>query len=230
MRIARLFLYLAGVVLLLAGAAKCLSSFGHARILLERDPIVGFEFRTLFWVVGGIEFAVALVCFLSRRIWLSAGLVAWLATSFLAYRFGLWRIGYHKPCSCLGNLTEMLHVSPPAADAAMKVVLAYLLIGSYGLLLWQWRRGKGVESSALSVAPARESGDGGKPETRKKAESRNPKAESGRGGLGEAVGARAGSARGRGAATGSASWLKLRRQAPQPARSCRPAGRNRGDL
>jgi hypothetical protein len=45
----------------------------------------------------------------------------------------------------LGSLTSALHLSEKAADNIMKVVLAYLLIGSYGLLLWQWRRGKGVE-------------------------------------------------------------------------------------
>jgi hypothetical protein len=145
MKKARLFLHLAGVVLLLVGVAKCLSGFGHERILLERDPIVGFQFRTLFWIVGVIESAVALVCFLSRRIWLSAGLVAWLATSFLAYRFGLWKIGYHKPCGCLGNLTEMLHVSPQAADVAMKAILAYLLIGSYATLFWLWSQRKNAK-------------------------------------------------------------------------------------
>jgi hypothetical protein len=33
----------------------------------------------------------------------------------------------------------MLHLSPHAADNIMKGVLAYLLIGSYLLLVLQWR-------------------------------------------------------------------------------------------
>ena len=59
-------------------------------------------------------------------------------------RFGLWWMGWHKPCNCLGNLTDALHLSPQTADNIMKVVLAYLLIGSYGLLFWGWWRRKQV--------------------------------------------------------------------------------------
>ena len=43
------------------------------------------QFGDLFRIVGGIEIAVALVCFYSKQSWLQAGLVAWLGTSFLAY-------------------------------------------------------------------------------------------------------------------------------------------------
>lgn len=142
MKIARLFLYSAGVILVITAVAKCVSSFEQEKILLERDPIVGFQFRTLFLLLGAIESAVAVVCFRSRRMWLSAGLIAWLATSFLAYRLALLKIGYHKPCSCLGNLTDALHLSPYAVDTAMKAILAYLLIGSYATLFWLWRQRK----------------------------------------------------------------------------------------
>jgi hypothetical protein len=51
-------------------------------------------------------------------------------------------VGYHKPCSCLGNLTDALHIPPPMADTAMKIILAYLLIGSYATLFWLWRQRK----------------------------------------------------------------------------------------
>jgi hypothetical protein len=56
------------------------------------------------------------------------------------YRLGLWWMDWKKPCSCLGNLTDALHISPQTADNITKVLLAYLLIGSYGLLLWQWKQ------------------------------------------------------------------------------------------
>jgi len=63
-----------------------------------------------------------------------------LATSFLVYRIGLVLVGYYRPCSCMGSLTEELHISPEIADMAMKIILAYLLIGSYGSLIWLWRK------------------------------------------------------------------------------------------
>jgi hypothetical protein len=91
--------------------------------------ITGFQFLNLFRIVGGIEVAIALACIFSKRTWLPTGLLAWLATSFLAYRIGLVAVGYHRPCSCMGNLTDALHIPPQTADTAMKIILAYLLIG-----------------------------------------------------------------------------------------------------
>jgi len=50
-------------------------------------------------------------------------------------------MGWHRPCGCLGNLTDLdlLGISPHTADTIMKLVLAYLLVGSYWLL-WRSRR------------------------------------------------------------------------------------------
>jgi hypothetical protein len=135
-----IFIYIAGTMLFITAVAKFVSSAGSARILQNPDPILGISFRHVFWIVGAFELFVALVCFFSKQISLGAGLVAWLSTSFLFYRLGLVLIGYHRPCSCLGNLTDALHIPPQAADTAMKIILAYLLIGSYATLFWLWRQ------------------------------------------------------------------------------------------
>ena len=135
-----IFIYIAGTMLFITAVAKFVSSAGSARILQNPDPILGISFRHVFWIVGAFELFVALVCFFSKQISLGAGLVAWLSTSFLFYRLGLVLIGYHLPCSCLGNLTDALHIPPQAADTAMKIILAYLLIGSYATLFWLWRQ------------------------------------------------------------------------------------------
>ena len=152
MKVIRLFLYSAGAILLLTAAAKFISSLGHGRILLTADPLIALPFRELFLIACVIEAIAALTCFFSRQPWLSAGLVAWLATSLVAYRFGLWKIGWHKPCSCLGNLTDALHIPPQTADTAMKIILAYLLVGSYATLFWLWRQRR--LTASLPPAPA----------------------------------------------------------------------------
>jgi hypothetical protein len=52
-------------------------------------------------------------------------------------------------CPCLGNLTDALHITPQTADTAMKIILTYLLIGSYASLFWLWRqRNKPAPTSA----------------------------------------------------------------------------------
>ena len=135
------FILSAGVVLVITGIAKVLSAFGNSKFLAVVDPTFGVTFGKLMLAVGVAEIVIALVCFFSKRQTLALGLVAWLSTSFVIYRLGLLWMGWKKPCSCLGNLTDALHIPPQVADNIMKVVLAYLLIGSYGLLFWQWKRG-----------------------------------------------------------------------------------------
>jgi hypothetical protein len=134
-------LWSAGIVLVTVGAAKAFSAIGPARALDVADPLIGIPFRQLLLLVGLAELLVAFFCLLTDKRRFSLLGVGWISTNFLVYRLGLWFIGWHRPCGCLGNLTDMLHISPHAADNIMKGVLAYLLIGSYLLLFLQWRAG-----------------------------------------------------------------------------------------
>ena len=126
------------VILAITGIAKVWSGFGNSKLLAVADPILGIQFGHLMLAVGTAEIVIALVCFFSQRQTVALGLVAWLATNIVFYRVGLWWMDWHRPCSCLGNLTDSLHISPQLADNIMKVVLAYLLLGSYGSLFWMW--------------------------------------------------------------------------------------------
>jgi hypothetical protein len=137
--ITRLFSYSAGFLLLITAIAKLISSLGNSPILALPDPIFAIPFRWMFCVVGIIELAIAYVCLFNEHIGLRTGLVALLSTNFALYRLGLLLVGYYKPCPCLGNLTDALGISPQTADTAMKIILAYLLIGSYATLFWLWK-------------------------------------------------------------------------------------------
>jgi len=136
----RCFLLSAGSVLATTGIAKIWSGLGNSKFLAVIDPIFGIKFGQLMLVVGAAEIVIALVCFFSKRQTLALASVAWLSTNFVVYRLGLWWMDWHRPCSCLGNLTDALHISPQVADNIMKALLAYLLTGSYGLLAWAWRK------------------------------------------------------------------------------------------
>ena len=136
----RNFIISAGVVLSIIGIAKIWSGLGQARILVVLDPLMGIQLGHLLSLVGMAEVAIALTCFFSKRELLPIVSVAWLATGFVVYRLGLLWVGWQRPCSCLGNLTDALNISPQKADTAMKIILAYLLIGSYASLFWLWRQ------------------------------------------------------------------------------------------
>jgi len=134
-----MFALSAGAIMAITGIAKVWSGLGDSKFLTVVDPIVGIKFGHLMLAVGVAEVAIALVCFFSKSQTLALGLVAWMSTNFVVYRLGLWWMDWHRPCNCLGNLTDALHISPQAADNIMKVLLAYLLIGSYGLLFLHWQ-------------------------------------------------------------------------------------------
>lgn len=132
------FILSAGAILAITGIAKIWSGLGSSKFLQVIDPIIGLTFGHLMLAVGVGEIVIALFCFSSKRQTLALVLVAWVSTTFLVYRLGLWWMNWKSPCGCLGNLTDALHISPQNADGVMKGVLAYLLIGSYFLLIRQW--------------------------------------------------------------------------------------------
>ena len=136
------FLRASGALLLVTGLAKAFSAIGSARALDTIDPLIGMPFRQLFLIVGQAEALIAFFCLFTDHRRLSVMAVAWISTNFLVYRLGLWFIGWHHPCNCMGSLAGMLHLSDQAADNIMKVVLAFLLVGSYLLLFLGWRDGK----------------------------------------------------------------------------------------
>jgi hypothetical protein len=129
-------------LLLLTSVAKIISATGGQKILQALDPVTHLYFRHEFIAVGFVEMAIALICFFSNKIVSSTLLMAWLATNFMVYRVGLVILGYHKPCTCLGNFTDRVHIPPETADTLMKIILAYLLLGSYASLFWLWRQRK----------------------------------------------------------------------------------------
>ena len=147
------FVLSAGAILAVTGIAKVWSGLGNSKFLAVADPITGIKFGQLMLAVGMAEIVIALVCFFSKRQTLALGLVAWMSTNFVVYRLGLWWMDWHRPCNCLGNLTDALHLSPQTADNIMKVLLAYLLFGSYGLLLWRCRMNHRQEMPDVVRAP-----------------------------------------------------------------------------
>jgi hypothetical protein len=134
------FLKTGAVVLTVTGLAKVFAATGPARALDVPDPILGLSFRHLLLLVGLAELFIAFFCTFTDKRSLSVAAIAWLSTNFLLYRLGLWWMGWHKPCGCLGNLTDALRISPETADLIAKVILVYLILGSYALLVWEWRQ------------------------------------------------------------------------------------------
>jgi len=152
MKYARYFLIGCGCLLFLTGAAKVVNAMGAAHVLNVRDPLLQVPYRYLFLLAGGLELVISIYCFFGNNVWLKSQLVACLATTFVIYRIGLVAIHYQYPCPCLGTLTATLHIPAYKADSAMKVVLVYLVIGSYVTLLWLWVRQRKQSGTVLTAS------------------------------------------------------------------------------
>lgn len=139
-RLIRVFIRSCGVLLLITASAKIISTMGSARILNTNDPIAMIPFRYMFLGVGTIEIAVALFCFVGRKSTPQLLTILWLASNFLLYRIGLVVVGYHRPCNCLGNLTDALPLSSDTIEVILRIILVYLLTGSYLGLLWTCKK------------------------------------------------------------------------------------------
>ena len=149
-RIARFFILSAGLVLLISSVAKLVSAAGNAPILIMPDPVFGISFRNVFFFVGTIEFAIALICICSNRLGLQSVLLVWLAASCAAYRISRQWIGYNRPCPCMGNITDALHLSPQTLDSIMKYILLYIFVGSFTILVLRLRENNFLNATAPS--------------------------------------------------------------------------------
>ena len=129
-KLTRWFILSSGTILLITGIAKVLSAFGEARILGTNDPILGVSFRSLMSLAGVIELVISGICFLTNKYALSLDAIAWIATVFLSYHFGLSYVHWHRPCPCLGNLTDLVHIPPSLANLILTWVAIYLFLGS----------------------------------------------------------------------------------------------------
>jgi hypothetical protein len=131
----RLFVQSAGTLLALTGVAKLISARGDVRVLDTQDPLLLLDYRWVFILTGAVELILAVFLLCSRRKDCKLPAIAWLASSFAMYRLGLLYLGVTAPCRCLGTLTTALHIPPNTADAWLKGVVFYLVIGSLGILI-----------------------------------------------------------------------------------------------
>ena len=149
----KIFIKSAGVLLAITGAAKIVSACSSAKIFMAADPVLFIPFRYVFFAAGVIELVVAFLCLGGKSVKLPVFSLVWLTTSFVIYRIGWHWVCHQHYCPCLGTLTDALHISPGGADLALKIVLAYLLAGSYAafIFLWWQNRGKTPPSNLAAA-------------------------------------------------------------------------------
>lgn len=135
------FQFSAAAVLIITALLKIYSLQTGVRFHLLNDPVFPFITNSQIMALSAIlELCVAIILIRKiDRVFQFTALLG-LSSIFLFYRLGLAWISPNEPCKCYGRATDWLHISPQTADTAIKVILAYLLLGSYASLFWLWRQ------------------------------------------------------------------------------------------
>lgn len=146
-KVIRLFSYSAGALLLAAAMGTFISIWAGTGLIHPHDPIFTISIPKLFWIVGGLELLIALICLFRKQVFLQVALVFWLAMNFTFYQIGLWQTGISGGFKgYLGDVSAAFGISCSTADMMLKAVFFYLLIGSFLSLLWLWIRKESVET------------------------------------------------------------------------------------
>jgi predicted RNA-binding Zn-ribbon protein involved in translation (DUF1610 family) len=130
------FIYSAGGILLAAALVRFIIAAGDAQALALPEPMLGISIRYGVMIVGGIELIIALICLFGKQVGLQIGGLAWLATIFLVYRIALYWTHCHSQGTCIGSLTDPLHLARGTTEFILDLLPFYLLLGSVAACFW----------------------------------------------------------------------------------------------
>jgi len=134
----KFFIYSAGGILLSAALIRFLIAAGNLQVLSLPEPVLGIPLRYAVLTVGGIELTVALICLFDKLVGLQIGWLAWLATNFVLFRIFLLSMQCHPQGTCIGSLTDPLHLARGTTGLVIRFIPVYLLLGSYAAVAWLW--------------------------------------------------------------------------------------------
>jgi DNA-directed RNA polymerase subunit RPC12/RpoP len=130
------FALFAGGILAFDGIEHVLDSAEKLQVFELPDPVFALPFRFLLLLIGVFELFIAWLCLFSKKRAFAFKLLTWLAANFIAYRIGLWILGWRHPWIFVGRLTEGLNTSPIFADDILFLICLYLLFGRW-ISLWR---------------------------------------------------------------------------------------------
>jgi DNA-directed RNA polymerase subunit RPC12/RpoP len=145
-KLTRCFIDSAAALLSAVAVALMLSNLASATLVPPRDPVLMISTRTLFWILGAIGLAVALICIFTRQTQLKLTLILWFALNLVVYEVGLQWAGAHGARGYLGTLADTFDFSTGTVDTVLKTSFLYLLVGSSALLVWSWLQKFTVET------------------------------------------------------------------------------------
>jgi hypothetical protein len=134
----KFLIYLTGALLLAAALERFMVAFGSSQALALLDPLLGIPLRFSVVLVGALELTVAIICLFGKRPGMQLGWVAWLTLDYFLFRVGLIAMECHSQASCVGTLTDPLHLARGSWAAIVTFFPVYLLASGFGGMAWLW--------------------------------------------------------------------------------------------
>jgi hypothetical protein len=138
MKWSKLFIYSAGGILLAAALVRFIIAVENAQFLSLLEPLLGIPLRIAVLLVGTIELIAALFCLFGRQVNLQLALLMWLATNYVVYWVGRFWVPGQLQGTCLGSLTDPLHLSRGMPGIITGCIPVYLLLGGCMAMLGLW--------------------------------------------------------------------------------------------
>jgi len=132
------FILSVAIILFVTAAAKLLGATSSAHILARLDPMLFLSNREVFRLAAVMELSVSAHLLIGWNHKMKLALIAGSAAFYVIYRAGLQLVGAPNLFSCLGNLTDVISISPRILDRLTVAMLGWMLIGSYTLLTVEW--------------------------------------------------------------------------------------------
>jgi hypothetical protein len=143
---AKIFAYSAGALLSIIAIALFISNAATSGLLLPRDPLLMVPMRFLLCMVGSGAALLAVYCLFGQNHRWQCAAVAWSAVNFWIYRLFLLYGGFPRFHGFTGNVPNVFHIPPGAADIMASIIFGYLLLGGGSLLIWlrvsDWQHAK----------------------------------------------------------------------------------------
>ena len=122
-----------GIILITVGIIKLISAARDVPINHLPDPLLPFlTFRVMGIGAGVVELAIGVLLWIRRFASFHAKAVLWWGCVLSSYRLGLFLVGYHGACPCLGNAAHWLPgVKVWVQPVLFGMILLLLLYGGY---------------------------------------------------------------------------------------------------
>lgn len=156
LRHGRRFTFWVALFLIVTGSLKLLSALLETKVLGASDPLLPlFTVRQVMFIAAVLEFGVVNALLRHRNASWAPWLVLWLVGVAAVYRIGLWAVGFHGHCSCLGHLFDWL----PGFNAWADRVMLTSLVVMGACSLWLLLRGR-IQGNITTQAPVFEQKSG----------------------------------------------------------------------